>query len=41
MLNVDICHKVIRTDSVLEMINDIRQKSRNDPREDIKAALVG
>ena len=41
MLNVDICHKVIRTDNVLTLINDIRQKSRNDPREDIKAALVG
>ena len=39
LLNVDICHKVIRTDTVLDLINDIKNRSRNDPREDIKKAL--
>lgn len=38
---MDICHKVLRTDSVLDIINEIKQRSRNDPREDIKKALIG
>jgi aubergine-like protein len=41
LLNMDICHKVLRTDSVLEIIGEIKQRSRNDPREDIKKALIG
>lgn len=41
LLNVDICHKVIRTDSVLDLINEIKNRSRGDPREDIKKALIG
>jgi aubergine-like protein len=40
LLNVDICHKVIRTDTVLDLINEIKGKSRGDPREDIKKTLL-
>ena len=41
LLNVDICHKIIRLDTVLELINEVKQKSRGDPREDIKRTLLG
>eukprot|EP00347_Sterkiella_histriomuscorum_P022394 403330644 len=41
LLNMDICHKVIRTDTVLDFINDIKNKARGDPREEIKKALQG
>lgn len=38
---MDICHKVIRTDTVLDFINDIKNKARGDPREEINRALQG
>lgn len=41
LLNIDIVHKVLRTDTVLTAINDIRQRCRNDPREEIKSKLIG
>ena len=41
LLNVDVCHKVIRTDTVLDFINDLKHKSRGDPQEEIKRCLVG
>ena len=40
LLNVDICHKVIRTDTVLDLINEIKSKARGDPREEIKKTLL-
>ncbi len=41
LLNIDMCHKIIRTDSVLDQINDIKARSRGDPRDEIKRALIG
>ena len=41
MLNIDIVHKVLRTQSVLSIILDIKSKSRGDPTEEIKKQLVG
>jgi aubergine-like protein len=42
LLNVDICHKVLRTDTVLDLINDLKYKNnRSDPRDEIKKALIG
>ena len=41
LLNVDICHKVIRTDTVLDLINEIKNRARGDPREEIKKTLLG
>ena len=41
LLNVDIVHKVLRTDSVLDFIMDIKNKSRGDPISEIKKALIG
>jgi len=34
-------HKVLRTDTVLNFINETKQRCRNDPREQIKAQLIG
>ncbi|CDW80416.1 macronuclear development protein 1 [Stylonychia lemnae] len=41
MLNVDICHKVIRTETVLKLIEDIKKNCRGDLREEIKKTLIG
>ena len=41
LLNVDIVHKVLRTDSVLDFINDIKNRCRGDLTSEIKKALVG
>jgi aubergine len=42
LLNVDIIHKVLRTDKVLDFINDIKNKTRNgDPQNEVRKALVG
>lgn len=38
---MDICHKVLRTDTVLDLINDIKTRSRGDPKDEIKKALIG
>ncbi len=41
LLNVDICHKVIRTDTVLDFINEVKARCRGDPIEEIKKSLIG
>ena len=41
LLNVDIVHKVLRTDTVLDFIEDIKNRSRNDPQGEIRKALIG
>ncbi len=41
LLNIDIVHKVMRTDTVLDFINEIRSRCRNDPQEEIRSKLVG
>ncbi len=41
LLNIDIVHKVMRTDTVLDFINEIRRRCRNDPLEEIRSKLVG
>ena len=41
LLNVDIAHKVLRTDNVLDFIEDIKNRSRNDPQGEIRKALIG
>lgn len=42
LLNIDIVHKVLRMDSVLDYISDLKNKGgRSDPREAIKKALIG
>lgn len=40
-MNVDIVHKVLRTDSVLDFISDIKQRCRGDVCAEIKKSLVG
>jgi aubergine len=41
LLNIDIVHKVLRTDTVLQAIRDINQRCRNDPKEEIRNQLIG
>lgn len=41
LLNIDIVHKVLRTQSVLSIINEIKDRSRGDPMEAIRKQLVG
>jgi hypothetical protein len=44
LLNIDVCFKVVRQDTVLEYINEIRTKAEQknlDPQEEIEAALKG
>ena len=41
LLNIDIIHKVLRTDTVLNSIEEIKQRCRNDPREEIKKQMIG
>lgn len=41
LLNIDIVHKVLRTESVLDLINEIKNKSRGDVKGDIKKQLIG
>lgn len=44
LLNIDVCFKVVRQDTVLEYINEIRQKAEQknlDPQEEIESALKG
>jgi aubergine-like protein len=42
LLNVDIVHKVLRTDTVLDLIMEIKNRgSRGDPRDEIKKTLIG
>ena len=41
LLNMDICHKVIRTDTCLDYINDLKNRCRGDFAEEIKKALQG
>jgi len=44
LLNIDVCFKVVRSDTVLDYMNELRQKieQRNgDFQEEIKAALQG
>jgi aubergine-like protein len=41
LLNIDIVHKVLRTESVLDLINEIKNKSRGDIKADIKKQLIG
>ena len=41
LLNVYIVHKVLRTDSVLDFINDVKNRCRGDVCTEIKKALVG
>ena len=41
LLNVDIAFKVVRTDSVLKYIEELRKKARGDWQEAITTALVG
>jgi len=41
LLNIDIIHKVLRTDTVLDYINEVKRRCRNDPREMIKKDMIG
>lgn len=42
LLNVDIVHKVLRTDNVLDFMADIRNRSRSgDPQNEISKGLIG
>ena len=41
LLNVDIIHKVLRTDTVLDFISDIKNRCRGDVCAEIKKALIG
>ena len=41
LLNVDIVHKVLRTDTVLDFISDLKNRSRGDLCAEIKKSLVG
>ena len=41
LLNVDIVHKVLRTDSVLNFITDVKNRCRGDVCSEIKKALIG
>jgi hypothetical protein len=44
LLNVDVCFKVIRTDSVLKMMNEARQtaeRRNQDGNEAVQLALTG
>jgi len=40
-LNIDIIHKVLRTDTVLDVIKDIKNRCRGDPTEQIKTQIQG
>lgn len=40
LLNIDIVHKVMRADTNLDFINEIRSRCRNDAQEEIKSKLV-
>jgi aubergine-like protein len=41
LLNVDIVHKVLRTDNVLDFIYDLKNRCRGDIASEIKKALIG
>lgn len=44
LLNIDVCFKVVRQDTVLEFINELRSKAEQknlDPQEEIQNALKG
>jgi len=41
LLNIDIVHKVLRTDTVLDFIKDIIKRCINDPQDEIKKNLIG
>ena len=41
LLNVDIIHKVLRTDTVLDFISDIKNRCRGDVCAEIKKSLIG
>jgi len=41
LLNVDIAFKVVRTDSVLSYVSELRRKARGDWQEAIQTALTG
>lgn len=41
LLNIDIVHKVLRTQSVLSILNEVKDRARQDPIEAIKKALIG
>ena len=41
LLNIDIVHKVLRTDTVLSLIQEIQRRCRFDPQEEIKKQLMG
>lgn len=42
LLNLDIVHKVLRTQTVLSIIDEVKERTRNaDPLEAIKKAIIG
>lgn len=42
LLNLDIIHKVLRTQTVLSIIDEVKERTRNaDPIEAIKKAIIG
>jgi len=42
LLNLDIVHKVLRTQTVLSIIDEVKERTRNaDPIEAIKKAIIG
>jgi len=41
LLNIDVCHKVIRTDTVLDFIHELKNKCRGDLQEEVKKCLIG
>jgi aubergine len=41
MLNVDIAHKVLRTDNVLELMEEIKNRCRSDYQGEIRKTLIG
>ena len=41
-MNLDIVHKVLRTQTVLSIINEVKERTRHgDPIEAIKKAIIG
>jgi len=44
LLNIDVCHKVIRSDTVLDLLTQLKstcEKKGQDWKEEIKTSLVG